>query len=293
MVTAPDSNFGAEPASIRAAVCHLRGKRILLVDDYPLNQEVALALLNKVGVETVVATDGNHALKILQRETFDAVLMDCQMPVMDGYEATRRIRRIERLKNLPVIALTAHAMPGDREKCLDAGMVDHIAKPVQEAKLYLTLVHWICRSGQAEQSSVEEQTGLKPQHGPEADDWRSQLSGVDVDAGMSIVMDQEELYLRMLRIFLDTHADFERRFQAAMDQGSSEAAQRMAHNLKSGAGTIGAKTVQIAANALEESFKRAESASQIESKRAYLTGELQPVLAGLWRLFDFVGEQSR
>jgi signal transduction histidine kinase/ActR/RegA family two-component response regulator len=129
---------------VRAAV---RGARILLVEDNPINQEVAKELLRIAGADVHVAEDGKQALEALDRETYDLVLMDCQMPVMDGYAATRALRRRPQLQSLPVIAMTANAMVGDREAALDAGMNDHIAKPIKVDEMFATLSHWLCVRG--------------------------------------------------------------------------------------------------------------------------------------------------
>ena len=116
---------------------------VLLVEDNPINQMVARKMLEKIGIEVRIAGDGQEALDVLEQETFDAVLMDCQMPVMDGFEAARRIREQEALSELPVIAMTANVMEGDREKCIAAGMNDYIGKPVVEADLKKTLARWL------------------------------------------------------------------------------------------------------------------------------------------------------
>jgi TMAO reductase system sensor TorS len=116
---------------------------VLLVEDNPINQMVAQKMLEKIGLESTLAGDGQAALDMLAQGRFDAVLMDCQMPVMDGFEATRRIRQQAALLDLPVIAMTANVMEGDREKCIEAGMNDYIGKPVIEADLKKTLARWL------------------------------------------------------------------------------------------------------------------------------------------------------
>jgi TMAO reductase system sensor TorS len=116
---------------------------VLLVEDNPINQMVAQKMLEKIGLESTLAGDGQEALNMLEQGRFDAVLMDCQMPVMDGFEATRRIREQTALLSLPVIAMTANVMEGDREKCIEAGMNDYIGKPVVEADLKKTLARWL------------------------------------------------------------------------------------------------------------------------------------------------------
>jgi CheY-like chemotaxis protein len=116
---------------------------VLLVEDNPINQMVAQKMLEKIGVESTLAADGQEALNMLEQGEFDVVLMDCQMPVMDGFEATRRIREQALLGELPVIAMTANVMEGDRDKCLEAGMNDYIGKPVVQADLKKTLARWL------------------------------------------------------------------------------------------------------------------------------------------------------
>jgi CheY-like chemotaxis protein len=121
----------------------LNGARILLVEDNPINQELALDLLTDAGIVVSVAGDGQEALDMLERQEFDGVLMDCQMPVLDGFAATRALRQRPRLRDLPVIAMTANAMVGDREKVLEAGMDDHIAKPINVDEMFATLARWV------------------------------------------------------------------------------------------------------------------------------------------------------
>ena len=128
-----------------------RGRRVLLVEDNGINQRIGAALLARGGYECELASNGAEALDALARGPFDAILMDCQMPVMDGYEATRRIRAMETASGtrVPIIAMTANAMEGDREKCLEAGMDDYLAKPVTGKSLHSKLELWIGNSHSA------------------------------------------------------------------------------------------------------------------------------------------------
>jgi PAS domain S-box-containing protein len=138
-----------DPARAPAAAdprATLRGAHVLLVEDNDINQEVALALLGGAGIEVSVAGNGQEALDMLAQRDFDAVLMDCQMPVMDGYAATRALRQQARWRSLPVIAMTANAMVGDRDAALAAGMNDHIAKPINVAEMFATLARWVSRT---------------------------------------------------------------------------------------------------------------------------------------------------
>jgi len=135
--------------TLRDLRARLSGARVLLVEDNPINREVALDVLQRAGVVVEVAGDGREALDLLARQRFDAVLMDCQMPVMDGYAATRALRQQPALQALPVIAMTANVMVGDRERVFEAGMNDHVAKPIRFDDLLGTLARWIGRPAQA------------------------------------------------------------------------------------------------------------------------------------------------
>jgi len=132
-----------QPATKSILADEFKGNAILLVEDNPLNQELSTEILKMNGFSVSVASNGKEALQKLETENFDCVLMDCQMPVMDGYEATRQIRKQEKFRYLPVIALTANAMKGDKEKALRAGMNDHIAKPVDPDAMFSTIAKWI------------------------------------------------------------------------------------------------------------------------------------------------------
>ncbi len=121
----------------------LQGAKILLVEDDEINQDIALELLRSNGLIVTLAVNGEDALACLKEDTFDAVLMDCQMPVMDGHEATIQIRKIEKYKNLPILAMTANAMSEDRDKALASGMNDHISKPINVKLMFEVIGKWI------------------------------------------------------------------------------------------------------------------------------------------------------
>ncbi len=128
---------------VNIATRRLKNSRILLVEDNEMNQELAEDLLRNSGIHVTLANNGEEALEILAKERFDGILMDCQMPVMDGYEATRRIRADEKYRDLPILAMTANVMEGDKEKALDAGMNDHIPKPINPNEMFVTMAKWI------------------------------------------------------------------------------------------------------------------------------------------------------
>jgi signal transduction histidine kinase/DNA-binding response OmpR family regulator len=218
----------------------LAGARILLVEDNAFNQELAVDLLSRAGVAVSVASDGQEALKALAREPFDAVLMDCQMPVMDGYAATRALRRQPWLRSLPVIAMTANAMVGDRDAVLAAGMNDHIAKPIVVDEMFATLARWV-------KPRAPDATGSDGM--PTA--TLSELNGIDTRCGLANTGGDGEFYRRMLRMFREREADFVQRFHDARAASDDDTAMRAVHDLKSEAGTLGMRGLEQSAGALE------------------------------------------
>jgi CheY-like chemotaxis protein len=124
----------------------LKGLRVLVAEDNPVNQRVALKMLSKLGCEAKAVETGLEALSIIGSDEFDVVLMDCQMPEMDGFEATRKVREIESTQNLPILALAANAMQGDKTRCLDAGMNDYLTKPIDLSSLSQALSRWSRRT---------------------------------------------------------------------------------------------------------------------------------------------------
>ncbi|MBX3605528.1 MAG: response regulator [Piscinibacter sp.] len=245
----------------------LGGARVLLVEDNEINQELACDLLGRAGIEVAVAGDGRAALERLERERFDAVLMDCQMPVLDGYAATRELRLRPGLQDLPVIAMTANAMSGDRERVLEAGMNDHIAKPIRVDELFATLARWL-RSAKDGASSGE------------LGDLEA-VPGLDLRAGLAGVMDNKALYRRLLGMFRDREQAFAARFGAARAAGDLATCTRLAHDLKSVSGTLGMASLRRAAAALEAACEHGAAPSEIDALREAALQQLDPVLDGL------------
>ena len=206
------------------AMARLRGARVLLVEDNEMNQELALELFGLASMEVVVANHGRQALDILEADDrFDGILMDCQMPVMDGYTATSEIRRNAAWNHLPVIAMTANAMAGDREKVLAAGMVDHIAKPLNVDEMFETMARWIHPAVGAKALPA---TGEKTPGG----EIVPPLPGIDVAAGMATTMGNAKLYRRLLVKFRDSQRDFAELFaRAAGDADPTAPAPRRPH----------------------------------------------------------------
>jgi len=239
------------------------GVRILLVEDNEVNQQVATELLEGAGASVRIANHGGEAVAILtggeQPPPFDVVFMDLQMPEMDGYTATRHLRADPRLQNLPIIAMTAHAMAGEREKCLKAGMNDHVAKPVDPDALFATLLRWV-KPKEAPAAAVP-----GPQRAAKADEVvLPEIDGIDVADGVKRLAGNKRLFRQLLRQFAAKHGESASEIAAALKDGEQKLAERMAHTVKGVAGTLGIKSVQAAAAGLEGAIR--ESASGVEVK---------------------------
>ncbi len=229
------------------------GIRILLVEDNEVNQQVATELLESAGAIVRIANHGGEAVKILTgREgppPFDVVFMDLQMPEMDGFTATKLIRAQPLIQNLPIIAMTAHALVEERQRCMEAGMNDHVSKPIHPDALFATLMRWARpRSGQTS----------KPESGSaEVIDEviLAKLRGVDVAGGLKRVAGNTRLYRNLLAQFGAKHCDAGSQISAAIDSGDWEQAERIAHTVKGVAGNIGIGDVFTAADKLEKAIR--------------------------------------
>ncbi|MBK6907305.1 MAG: response regulator [Rhodocyclaceae bacterium] len=272
------------------AMQKLAGCRVLLVEDNAMNQELAQELLGNAQMQVVVANHGQEALDILARDAaFDGILMDCQMPVMDGYTATRAIRQQAAFKDIPIIAMTANAMAGDKEKVIAAGMNDHIAKPLNVADMFATLARWLSpgaapvgSAAAAVSATSAGQATAVPESALRA--GLANLPGITLAAGLAVTMGNVELYHRLLMRFRDSQAHFAREFDAARRSADGAAPARCAHTLKGTAGNIGAKRIQAAASALEQGCLNDHPATQINDLLARALSELEIVIEGLARL---------
>ncbi|MCU7921590.1 MAG: response regulator [Candidatus Thiodiazotropha sp. (ex Dulcina madagascariensis)] len=267
--TLAESKAYSHHATDHQAIQRLRGARVMLVEDNPLNREVAWELLRNIGIRVQVAKNGAEALRLLESETFDAILMDIQMPVMDGYTATQIIRSQEGLDRLPIIAMTASAMSSDREKSRSMGMNAHIAKPIKVGELYTILLEYIPDT-RGETQGRQEITG---------DAVAYQL--IDRQAGLAVCNGNEALYQKILMHFFSTERDFPQRFEAALESGDKTSATRHAHSLKSSAGSIGAADLQLAALELEKACRESAPNEQLLEIMQPVVRRLTPVLEQL------------
>ena len=225
------------------------GLRLLIVDDNEVNRSVMMAMLQKLDCTFELAVNGSEAIECFMKERFDGILMDCQMPVMDGYTATREIRRLE-LENeaanavrIPIIAMTANAMKGDREKCLDSGMDDYVSKPIGMN----TLNDALTRIGKRTETPMT--TGREnPSPAPNLPDF-------DYDTAMKLMADDLELLKEILVLFNSEAPKRMQSMRASLASGDIPTAERDAHSLKGSAGSIGAARVRSIAHAIEVACK--------------------------------------
>jgi len=229
----------------------LHGMRLLLVEDNEINQQVAEGLLARVGVSLQIVHNGQQAVEAVRSDVFDGVLMDMQMPVMDGLEATRLIRVDAQFHDLPIIAMTANAMPGDREKCLEAGMNDHVSKPVDPNQLYATLIRWIRK---AQIDTAERLLPSLDSNPAERLDFTG-LSGIDVADGLKRVAGDQSLYGKILCKFQTSQAGVLQGIRAALAVDDRQQAVQLAHGLKGVSGSIGANALYHTVSKLESVLK--------------------------------------
>ncbi len=257
----------------------LSGARLLLVEDNEINQQVAEGLLARVGVSLQIAHHGKEAVQAIQHDAFDGVLMDMQMPVMDGLEATRLIRADAKFSDLPIIAMTANAMPGDREKCIQAGMNDHISKPVDPDRFYATLIRWLRH---AQVSAAEHLSPATDDAHVDAPDFIA-LPGIDVADGLQRVAGDQSLYRKMLCKFYDSQADALQGVRATLATDEREQVLQMLHTLKGVAGNIGAHALYDTTTALETNLKATGDIDSVLLSAAETS--LTEVMGGLgaWR----------
>jgi PAS domain S-box-containing protein len=251
----------------------LQGLRILLVEDNELNREVALELLSDVGVRVDTANNGQMALQRLQEQPYDLVLMDMQMPVMDGLTATRLLRAQARFAALPVIAMTANAMETDRQACLQAGMNDHIPKPIEPDMLFATLLHWTRTQTEAVASAPANATG--PEEGLPA------IAGLDVRNGLRLVRGKKDFYLSMLRKYAAGQKGAVAALRADLQQGLNADALRRAHNLKSLSASIAMAPLSSLAAEVEAQLRSGMDAAALQPALQALDAALQSFLQAL------------
>lgn len=236
---------------------------ILLVEDNALNQELAIELLNRVGLDVDVANNGKEAVEAVQKHDYALVLMDLQMPIMDGFEATAVIRKMpeESKRNVPIVAMSARALRGDKEKSLEAGLNAHIAKPIDPVEFYGELAKWLKRKS-AESKSDANGEDVKPVV-VSKDPFLAAFDCIpyfDAELGLYRSVGSKTLYLKVIQRFVDDFDGYISKIADATQKGEKDSAVRMAHTLKGIAGTIGCTKLQEMAAKMEFQISSGNSA---------------------------------
>jgi PAS domain S-box-containing protein len=285
---ASEETSAAEGQERRTPALHalepLRGARILLVEDNDLNQQVASELLQAAGFTVDVAADGQQAIDRIAATAaaggmpYDLVLMDMQMPVLDGVSATRVVRQDVRHAGLPILAMTANAMAADRQRCLEAGMQDFVAKPIEPDALWRALAQWIRpREGLGGVPVAV----AAPVVADEAPVLAQPVPGLDVAKGLRRVLGKRSLYLTLLGKFVAGQRDAVAVVRQALAGGDRDTAERLAHTLKGVAGNIGALQLQGVAGALEEGLRGGASMPALEPLLDAVDTPLQALVQAL------------
>lgn len=255
----------------------LRGAYLLLVEDNPVNQELALEILQAAGMVMEVAVNGADAIDKVLCHDYDGVLMDCQMPVMDGFEATRFLRADPRFAQLPILAMTASATSSERERCIQCGMNDHIGKPIDVQQLFATLARWITPKAHPAQAGQTEQAG--PAAAPE--NQLPAIEGLDLELAVQRLDGNRALVHKLVQRFAHSQRQTAPAMQQALQARDWPRLADLAHNTKGLAGSIGASTLHQLCHDVESAARQGDTASLPASIQA-----LEACLAALLGRID-------
>ncbi|MBF0153230.1 MAG: response regulator [Magnetococcales bacterium] len=280
---------GDETGAGEAFVRQLSHIALLLVEDNDINQQVARELLERVQVRVSIANDGQEAVTLATREAFDVILMDVQMPVMDGFAATREIRRTKSREELPIIAMTANAMTGDRERCLQVGMNDHVAKPVVPEELYATLVRWVKKSsagspGRPVAGDADRDPARTPSLLP--------VPGIEMARGLSHVGGDVSLYRSLLLRFARSQGGACQQMEHDLERGNMADLELTAHTLKGVAAMIGATRLANMAGRIEKQVRTEPEAAELAELVASTASELAQIVTAIKTLIPPVPDPS-
>lgn len=259
-----------------------KGCRILLAEDNRINQEIVVDLLTGVGLKVDIANNGYEALEMSRKGNYDLILMDMQMPGMDGLEATRAIRQLPELAGTPILAMTGNAFDEDRRACQEAGMNDFVAKPLSPDTLINALQKWLTAPHPEPSPPHSKETPASPL--TDASTWNQRMEripGLDIQAGLEMVRGKTEKYERMLALFRSIHVQDATHLVEALNRNDRDALGQLAHALKGSAGNIGAIGIFHATEALLLAVHGNASPANLAASNSALVALLSPLLDGI------------
>ncbi len=280
---------GLPKSVLEHKVFDFSGIKLLVAEDNEINQQVARELLEKTGIKVTVVDNGQKAVDIVRKEHFDGILMDLQMPIMDGLTATREIRKEKDKRTLPIIAMTANAMTGDRNKCLSAGMNDYIPKPVDPDEMYATLGIWIQKKPVVRldpddtDSSGRNQRIVLP---------LPMIPGIDVPKGVRNVGGNTTLYHNILCRFSQHHGGTAREMEQCLASADLIRLEHIAHSLKGMSSTIGALPLSELADKIEKQSRTTEGVEELQKSISTMDDELTRIISALSTFQPWASEEG-
>ena len=284
------SEITFDTAALESEILKRTGSRILLVDDNQINQDVNKQLLEALGMEVDLGENGQVGLEKVRNNLYDMIFMDIQMPVLDGFQASRKIREIPEKKDIPIIAMTANAFDEDRKKCLESGMNGHLSKPVKMEQMYATLVKWLPVNEAAGLKQITEAKLIGNKQKPEEIssfivDALHSLDEVDTDYVIRSLQGNTDGYLRLLSQFVEYHGNDTRLLSRHIREGKLQETTFISHTLKGVAGTLGMVNIWKLASELEDLARKGaveeeilKTNDELEQKLDSLTSKLQSIL---------------
>ncbi|MGN7613843.1 response regulator [Magnetococcales bacterium HHB-1] len=271
-----------EPFNLKA----IQGARILLIEDNPINQQIGEEILSNAGMQVTLAHNGRQGLEMVlesQDNPYDLVFMDIQMPEMDGHEATRQIRQHPQFKKLPIIAMTAHAMKEEKERCLESGMNDHLSKPVDPKALFSILSHWIKKTATPLGSEDQPQTPTSAKKSTTTT-YPEHIPGINLEQGIKRVLGNKRLFFQILKDFHRNFHNINETLRQRLDNNDRKAAIRTAHTIKGTAGNLSINKLAQAARVVEETLKD-EHDDHLDPALKKLDDALEEIMSGLAHAF--------
>lgn len=283
--TVEAASVSRESAETELRIKHA-GARLLLAEDNLINREVALELLSRLGLHLETASNGLEAVEKARNQRFDLILMDVQMPDLDGLNATRIIRTLPGLQEIPILAMTANAFDEDRQQCLNVGMNDFVSKPVDPPSLYSTLLKWL--STPASNTNVMPKTGGST-YVPNWHQHLLEIPGLDAQGGLTNVGDSLKIYLKIWGMLVEHHGDDGRLITKALSENDLAEVQRLTHKLKGAIGNLGATRIVELVDAIYLAIKQGVERVEIDALCNTLVTDLNSLINSVQNVLTEAG----